>query len=153
INNAIFVHSDLVGNLLFYGPGAGWLTAASAVVSDIVDLTKDIRAGLFKPTLNIIPDQSVRRIEKIDEIESRYYLRFMTEDKPGVLGNVSGILGKFGISIASVNQKERKKAGVVPIVMVLHEAKEKNIRMALERINKLPTIEDKALAIRIEETF
>jgi len=153
INNAIYVHSDLAGSLLFYGPGAGWLSAASAVVSDIVDLTKDIRAGLFKPTLNIIEDNSIKGLLKIDEIESRYYIRFMTEDKPGVLAAVSGILGKFGISIASVNQKERKKAGVVPIVMVLHEAKEKNIRMALERINRFPTIKDKAVAIRIEEAF
>ncbi len=153
INNAIYVHSDLVGSLLFYGPGAGWLSAASAVVSDIVDLTKDIRAGLFKPTLNILPDNSIKGLQKIDDIQSRYYIRFMTEDKPGVMASVSGILGKFGISIASINQKERKKAGVVPIVMVLHEAREKNIRMALARINKLSVIKDEAVAIRIEEAF
>ena len=153
INNAIYVHSDLVGSLLFYGPGAGSLSAASAVVSDIVDLTKDIRAGLFKPTLNILPDSSLKGLRKLGDIESRYYIRFMTEDKPGVLAGVSGILAKFGISIASVNQKERKKAGVVPIVMVLHEAKEKNIRLALARINKLAPIKDDVVAIRIEEEF
>ncbi|MCM8763138.1 MAG: homoserine dehydrogenase [Candidatus Omnitrophica bacterium] len=153
INNAIYVHSDLVGSLLFYGPGAGWLSAASAVVADIVDLTKDIKAGLFKPTLNILPDTSIKGLLKIDEIESRYYIRFMTEDKPGVLASISGILGKFGISIASVTQKERKKVGVVPIVMILHEAKEKNIRQALEQINKLKVVKDEAVAIRIEETF
>jgi homoserine dehydrogenase len=103
--NAIYVGSDLAGSLLFYGPGAGQLSAASAVVADLVDLTQDIRAGLFRPTLKIIPDKSIKRLRKIDEFESRYYIRFMAVDKPGVLAKVSGILAKWGISIASVTQK------------------------------------------------
>lgn len=151
IFNAIYVSSDLAGNLLFYGPGAGQLSAASAVVSDVVDLAHDIKAGLFRPTLNVVPDESIKKLRKIDEIESRYYIRFIALDKPGVLAKISGILAKFGISIASVTQKERHKASIVPIVMVIHEAKEKNLHAALNIIDRMDIIKEKSVAIRIEE--
>jgi homoserine dehydrogenase len=149
--NAIYVMSDLAGNLLFYGPGAGQMSAASAVVADLVDLTKDIKAGLFRPTLNVVEDKSVIKLRKIYDSEGRYYIRFMALDKPGVLAKISGILAKCGISIASVTQKERRKAHVVPIVMIVHEAKERNLRQALEAIDHLNIIKEKSVAIRMEE--
>jgi len=149
--NAIYVSSDLAGNLLFYGPGAGQSSAASAVVSDLVDLTQDIKAGFFRPTLNIVADKTVKKLRKIDDFESRYYIRFMARDLPGVLARISGVLAKFGISIASVTQKERSKTQLVPIVMVIHEAKEKNMREALSIIDRLDAIKEKSVAIRMEE--
>lgn len=151
IFNAVYISSDLAGDLLLYGPGAGQLSAASAVVSDIIDLTQDIKAGLFRPTLNIVPDPSIKRLRKIDDFESRHYIRFMAVDKPGVLARISGILAKSGISIASVTQKERHKAHVVPIVMITHEAKERNLRLALNTIARLDVVKEKPVAIRIEE--
>ncbi|MBM3244665.1 MAG: homoserine dehydrogenase [Candidatus Omnitrophica bacterium] len=152
IFNAIYVSSDLAGNLLFYGPGAGQLCAASAVVSDIVDLTHDIKAGLFRPTLNVIPDDSIKKFRKIDEIESKYYIRFSALDKPGVLAKISGVLAKYSISIATVTQKERHKQSIVPIMMIIHEAKEKDLHEALKAIDRLDVIKEKSVAIRIEET-
>jgi len=151
IFNAIHVSSDLAGDLLFYGPGAGQLSAASAVVADVVDLTKDIKAGLFRPTLNIMADKSIKRLRSIDEFESRYYIRFMALDKPGVLAKIAGILSKFKISIASVTQKERRKSQIVPIVMIIHEASEKDLRSALKAIDQIDAIKEKSVAIRIEE--
>lgn len=148
--NAIYVSSDLAGDLMFYGPGAGQLAAASAVVSDIVDLTQDIKAGLFRPTLNSIQDSSIKSLRKIDEFENKYYIRITAVDKPGVLAKISGILAKFGISIASVTQKEKLRSQVVPVVMVTHEVKEKNLRSALAMIDKLTDIKEKSVAIRIE---
>ncbi len=148
--NAIYVSSDLAGELMFYGPGAGQLSAASAVVSDIVDLTEDIKAGLFRPTLNIVEDNLIKGLRKIDEFENKYYIRIMALDKPGVLAKISGILAKFGISIASVTQKEKLKSQVVPVVMVTHQAKEKNLRAALKMIDRLTDIKEKTVAIRIE---
>lgn len=148
--NAIYVSSDLAGELMFYGPGAGQLPAASAVVADIVDLTQDIKAGFFKPTLNSIQDNSIKSLRQIDEFENKYYIRITVVDKPGVLAKISGILAKFGISIASVTQKEKSKAQVVPVVMVTHEVKEKNLRNALKMIDRLPEIKEKSVAIRIE---
>ena len=120
-------------------------------MADLVDITKDIKAGLFKSVLNTVPDRAGKKLRKIDEIESKYYFRLLTMDKPGVLARVSGILAKFGISIASVNQKERRKAQIVPIVMILHEAKEKNLRQALATIDRLDVVRPKSVAIRIEE--
>lgn len=151
VNNAIYVSSDLAGNLLFYGPGAGQMSAASAVVSDLVAMTQDIKAGLFRPTLNITEDRSITGLSKIDEVAGRYYIRFMALDKPGVLAKISGILAKYGISIASVTQKERCKAQIVPIVMIIHEAVEKNLRAALKAIDQLEIIKEKPVAIRMEE--
>ena len=148
--NAIYASSDLAGDLMFYGPGAGQLAAASAVVSDVVDLAQGIMAGLFRSTLNIIPDNSVKGLRKISEFENKYYIRIMAVDKPGVLAKVAGILSKFGISIASVTQKERLKSQFVPVVMVTHEVKEKNLRGALKMIDKLTEIKEKSVAIRIE---
>lgn len=149
--NAIYVEGDLAGDLLFYGPGAGQLSAASAVVSDIIDLTQDIKAGLFRPMMNIVSDKAVKSLRKIDESFSRYYIRFTALDKPGVLAKISGILAKFGISIASVTQKEKSKAQLVPVVMLVHEAREKDLRNALNMIDRLDAIKEKSVAIRMEE--
>ncbi|HNQ50345.1 MAG TPA: homoserine dehydrogenase [Candidatus Omnitrophota bacterium] len=151
VNNAIAVGSDLAGDLLFYGPGAGQSSAASGVVSDLVDLTQGIKAGLFRPVLNVAADGSIHRLSKIDEIDSRYYIRFMALDKPGVLARIAGILAKSNISIASVSQKAHRRAKAVPIVMVIHEAKERNLREALRIIDKMNIIHEKSVAIRIED--
>jgi homoserine dehydrogenase len=151
IFNAIYAESDLAGDLLFYGPGAGQMAAASGVVSDLIDLTQDIKAGLFRPTMNIVADRSVKRLCGISDYKSRFYIRFMAKDEPGVLAKVSGILAKYGISIASVTQKERSRSHVVPIVMVIHEAKEFDLRSALSAIDRLDSIKEKSVAIRIEE--
>ena len=149
--NAIYVEGDLAGDLLFYGPGAGQLSAASAVVSDIIDLTQDIKAGLFRPMMNIVLDKTVKNLRKIDDSYSRYYIRFTALDKPGVLAKISGILAKFGISIASVTQKGKSKAQLVPVVMLIHEAKEKDLRNALNMIDRIDAIKEKTIAIRMEE--
>jgi homoserine dehydrogenase len=117
----------------------------------MVDLIRDIKAGLFKPTLEIVSDSSIRGLRKISDIDSRYYIRFMVIDKPGVLAKISGLLGRYGISIATVTQKERKKQKVVPIVMITHEVKERDLRDALDRINRLDVVKEKPVAIRIEE--
>jgi len=149
--NAIYVSSDLAGDLLFYGPGAGQLSAASAVVSDLVDLTQDIKAGLFRPTLNTVADKTVKKLRKVDDFRSRYYIRFMVLDKPGVLAKISGVLAKFGISIGSVSQKERNKTQFIPVVMLIHEAREKDMRNALGVINRMDVIKEKPVVIRMEE--
>jgi homoserine dehydrogenase len=149
--NAIYVNSDLAGDLMFYGPGAGQLCAASGVVSDLMDLAQDLKAGMFRPVIRAVPDISITRLRKIDEIESRYYVRLMVYDKPGVLARIAGIFSKHDISIALVNQKERKAQEVVPIVLVLHEAKEKHLRASLQALSKLDVVKHKPVAIRIEQ--
>ena len=151
INNAIYVSTDLAGDLLFFGPGAGKNAAASAVVSDLQDAVRDLEAGLFRKKIFAIEDTTIKKLRRIDQTRSRYYIRFMVVDQPGVLSAISGILAKYDISIASVTQKERKRAKVVPIVMVVHELKEKNLRLALKKIGGLNIVKESPVAIRIEQ--
>jgi homoserine dehydrogenase len=89
-------------------------------------------------------------MKPIEEVISGYYLRFLVDDKPGVLAAMSGILGKHGISIASVIQKGRSH-GPVPLVILTHEAREKEMRLAVAELDKLETTKDKTNIIRLED--
>lgn len=150
VYNAIYVHGDLVGGTLFYGRGAGSKPAASSVVSDIMDVARNIRADATNRLPLYGEDKTIKRLRNIAEIESRYYLRLSVVDKPGGLAKIAAILGRYGISIASVTQKERMQARIVSVVMMTHEAKERNMRLALSKIGKLAVIKRKTVAIRVE---
>lgn len=150
VYNAIYVHGDLAGGTLFYGRGAGSAPAASSVVSDIIDVARNIKNNSVNRVPIYVQDETIRKVRNINEIESRYYLRLSIIDKPGGLAKIATILGQHGISIASLIQKERKQARIVPVAMMSHEAKEKNMRLALEQINKLNVIKKKTVAIRVE---
>ncbi|MEW6096741.1 MAG: homoserine dehydrogenase [bacterium] len=145
VYNAIYIVGDLTGALIFYGQGAGKLPTSSAVISDLINLIHQLDN---KENLYPIPADKLK-IRNMEEVKSKYYIRFSALDKPGVLAAISGILGEYKISIASVIQKERGE--VVPIIMLTHEAKEGNLKNALKKIDKLDTIKDKSLVIRVEE--
>ncbi len=152
--NAIFVNGDAVGSTLFYGAGAGMMPTGSAVVSDLVELCRNIRLGAS----HRVPLLSFQRahiregeIRNIRDIHSTYYLRFGVVDRPGVLSRISGILGDQDISIASVIQKGRQSGGSVPIYMLTHKAREENMQRALQEIDRLPITIDKTILIRIED--
>lgn len=150
VYNAIYVHGDLVGGVLFYGRGAGSKPAASSVLGDIMDVARNIKHNATNRVPLYIEDKTIKKVRDIDEIESRYYLRLSVIDKPGGLANIATILGRHGISIASVAQKERKQAKIVPVVMMTHDAREKNMRLALDAINRLGAVKKKTIAIRVE---
>ena len=151
IYNAIHIEADLVGKQVFYGEGAGKLPTSSAILSDIIDIANIIVYGK-KPTPLIVPERhDIKRIKKMDDIRARYYIHFSAIDKPGVLANIAELLGEHSISIASVVQKERREAHIVPIVMLTHDAKEKNMQSSLKKINKLSTIKKKTVLIRLEK--
>lgn len=152
VYNAIYVSGDLVGEQAFYGEGAGRFPTASAVISDIADLVYAFKQNIPAAKPQFVYKTNIRRIRKIEEITSRYYIRFMAIDRPGVLARISGILGQHKISIASVSQKARKRARIVPIVMMTHEASERSMRLALEKIGRLETIRKKTVAIRVEQS-
>ena len=151
VYNAIYVHGDLVGSTLFYGRGAGQNPAASSVVSDIADVARNIATGTpLRVPLSRPVNRGIRRIRRMGNIETRYYMRFMVKDKPGVLARIAGVLGRHQISIASVHQKERRAARVVPVVMMTHEAKESHVRAALQAIDRLGFVRQPTVAIRTE---
>jgi len=152
--NAIFVKGDAVGSTLFYGAGAGMMPTASAVVSDLVDLCRNIRLGVSRrvPLLSYQPAHlREAEIKNIHDVTSTYYLRFTVVDRPGVLSRISGILGDLDISISSVIQKGRRVEKAVSIYVVTHEAREKNMQKALQVIDRLPVIVDKTVLLRIED--
>jgi homoserine dehydrogenase len=146
--NAVFVRGDAVGDTLYYGRGAGDMPTASAVVSDIANISKAIASGANDSSV-YIGDTSMK-VKKIDDVLSRYYFRVSALDKPGVLSRISGILGENNISIASVLQKARRIGKAVPVVMLTHIAREKDIRRALKKIDRLSIVAEKTKYIRIE---
>ncbi len=150
--NAVYVEGDAVGSTLYYGKGAGKMPTGSAIVSDIIDIARNIKTGAVNRIQGlgtpVIPNL---RIKKMDDVQSSYYLRFSAIDKPGILSRISGILGAHGISIKTVIQKERKKEKAVPLVMMTHKAREKDMVQALKKINRLSVISGKAIYIRVEE--
>ncbi|NQT46530.1 MAG: homoserine dehydrogenase [Candidatus Omnitrophica bacterium] len=150
VYNALYLSGDLIGNSLFYGEGAGKLPTSSAVISDIVELAKNLIFGGSGTIVDPEFDIGIKKVRKRGDFYTRYYLHFSAIDKPGVLARVSGILGKHKISIASATQKERKREKVVPIVMTTHWAKESNMAKALKEIDRLPAIKKRTIAIRIE---
>ena len=148
--NAVYVEGDATGSTLYYGRGAGAMPTGSAVVSDIVDIARDIKknaTGRIPVMVKTIRDV---RIKKIDDVISMYYFRFSALDKPGVLSKISGILGNYNISIASVIQKGRRIDEAVPLVVLTHEAKEKDVRQAINEIDRLSVVKDKTVFIRVE---
>lgn len=152
--NAIFINGDAVGSTMFYGEGAGMMATGSAVVSDILEICRNIMTGACQrvPALSFqYANMRKQAIKKMNDIVSRYYLRFSAVDRPGVLSKISGILGNLDISISSVIQKGREIEGAVPIFMLTHEAKEANVREALDEIDTMPITLDKTVLIRIED--
>ncbi len=149
VYNAVYIVGDKVGPNLYYGRGAGGDPTGSAVVSDIVDMATRIRAE--KPVIRSLSFSGGVKVKKGGESSFPYYMRFMTQDRPGVLSKVSGILAEHNISISAVTQQGRKESGYVPIVMVTHEAVEKDLKKAKEEIDALPFMAGESVRIRIEE--
>jgi len=155
VMNAVLVKGDAAGPTLYYGAGAGGLPTASAVVADLVDVTRLITADPEHrvPHLAFQPDQlSSVPVLSIDEIETSYYLRMRVADKPGVLADITRILADSRISIGAMVQKEPEPGqSRVDIVMLTHRAIEKNVNAAIAKIEKLRTVVGKVTRIRLEE--
>lgn len=149
--NAVFITGDAVGDLMFYGRGAGQMPTASAVWSDVMEIARRLAHGVPALPLDLpIAAASRLALMPMDEIRSAYYLRVMALDRPGVLSQVAGILGQHDISIASVLQKGRAAAEAVPVVMMTHEARERDMRQALAAIDRLSVVAPPTRMIRVE---
>jgi homoserine dehydrogenase len=153
--NAIFVRGDAVGSTLYYGRGAGSLPTGSAVVGDLMSLAvlgSGERACHLSARIPVEP-LPPQRLLPVEEVRTSCYVRFAALDRPGVLSSIAGILGEKGISIASVIQKGRREGGPVPIVMMTHEARERDFREAMEKIGTLAVVAEKPVVIRVEREF
>ncbi len=149
VYNAILVEGDLVGQVLFYGQGAGPLPTSSAVISDIVSEARDIVLNVgsrFQVKLD-----SGALIKPMSEIKTRYYLRLNVADRPGVLAQITKVLGDHQISISSVIQKEADSAAqTAEIVIMTHPAQEKAMQQALEELKHLAVVKEIGNFVRVE---
>ena len=154
VMNAVLVKADAVGPTLYYGAGAGSEPTASAVVADIIDVVRTLTADpenrvphlAFQPqALSDVP------ILAMDDVETAYYLRLLATDKPGVLSDVTRILGDAGISIEAILQKEPAAgAAEVPIIMLTHTVRERQMNAAIGQIESLGSIHGAVTRIRLE---
>lgn len=148
--NAVLLDGDLVGKLLFYGRGAGALPTSSAIVADVIRLAQNIRLGVSQ-TPRLLLERRLA-IKHISEIVTRYYIRLNVADQPGVLAQISRILGDHSISIASVIQKEADaQAQTAEIVIMTHPARESGMQQALRETEALAVTGEISNFIRVED--
>ncbi len=147
--NAVKVRGNAVGEAMLIGEGAGALPTASAVLSDVMEIVGCITYGNRYSSFDI-SNHAKLKLQPIDKIISKYYLRFSVVDKPGILSKLSGILGANSISIASVIQKGRSDSAGVPLVFMTHKAMEKDIQKAVKEINELQVVKGNSILIRVE---
>lgn len=150
--NAVFIKGNAVGDLMFYGRGAGDLPTGSAVVSDLISI---LRSNIDLENINPVVKNNLwdKKIRDIKNVESKYYIRTTVEDKPGVLGDITAIFGDCGVSLRSVIQRgvESPDSDRVTLVLVTHYTKESKITDAIDYICKLKTIKKIDNIIRIED--
>ena len=155
VMNAVLVKGDAVGPTMYYGAGAGAEPTGSAVVADLVDITRLHTADPEHrvPHLAFQPDRmSSLKVLPMDEVVTAYYLRMQVEDRPGVLADISRILADASISINAMVQREPAKGQEqVDIIMLTHQTREKSINTAIGKIEKLPVVTGRVTRIRLEE--
>ena len=144
--NAIFVHGDAAGEVMFYGKGAGELPTASAVVGDIIDVVRNIQYG----SLGRISCSCYKNlpIKSIDDIESRYFIRVSCQDQTGVLGKIATVFGDNEVSISQFIQKDIVD-GNAELVIITHKVFERDIRKSVDALNKLDVVHKVSSIIRV----
>jgi homoserine dehydrogenase len=149
VYNAILVEGDLVGNVLFYGQGAGPYPTSSAVIADVVAVAQDILHGVGN-RLNWLPEKI--DLKPMSELVTRYYVRMSVADKVGVLAAITSILGENNISISAILQKEADEANrSAEIVIMTHPSQEAGMQKALTQMQALPVVKEISNFIRVEE--
>jgi len=147
--NAIYVRGDVVGDTLYYGRGAGQDATASAVLSDLADAALDLKCGKSRVP-PFVPHERKGAVLQMDDVVSRYYLRLTVVDKPGTLAKIADILGDSRIGISSVIQPEGHEGKSVPLILMIHDAKNSAMRGALAKIGRLGVIKAPPRMIRVE---
>jgi homoserine dehydrogenase len=151
--NAITVRGDAVGRLFFHGLGAGQMPTASAVVADLIDTAVGRTAITFRSLELWSQRESAITQRDPNEVTGRFYLRFHVDDRPGVMSEITGVLGRHGISIASVIQHEPANSGenLVPLVIVTHSTTEGATSAAVEQIDRLKSARPGSVRMRIRD--
>lgn len=148
--NAVSVFGNAVGNTVFCGRGAGMMATASAVVADIIEIAQGNSHRIFKTMAMATGTQRKVPIKPIDEVNSRFYVRIMAKDLPGVFATYAQVLAKHNISISGAIQHEWiGPNNTVPVVITTHPTQQKNMTAALKEIERLDVVSQKPICIRI----
>jgi homoserine dehydrogenase len=148
--NAVFVRGDIVGDTLFYGRGAGKDATASAVLSDLADAALDLKFGTKHRVPPFVPHECAGAVAPMDDVMSQYFVRLDVVDRPGVLAKIAALFGQSKIGISSVIQPEGHEGKSVPLIFMIHDARNGAVRKALARIGRLPAVKSKPVMIRVE---
>ena len=147
--NAISVFSHALGHALWYGRGAGRMPTASAVVADLISVAQGLQGLLFEQ-MNVFMDKvPAAEVLPFDQLVSRYYIRLSAKDQPGVLAQVTAILGRHHISVSAINQHEGGENRSVAVVITTHQAIEGEVQAAIKEIDVLAVISSPTVCLRI----
>jgi homoserine dehydrogenase len=149
--NAVLVKGDIVGDTLYYGRGAGRQPTASAVLSDLADVARNLAFKSEQRVPALVRHAQDGKLRPMEDIDARYYLRLSLLDKPGMMARVAKILGDHEISIASVIQKEARAGEYVPVVILTHRAGEGSMQGALKEIDTMDVVSANTVRFRIED--
>ncbi|MFW6256716.1 MAG: homoserine dehydrogenase, partial [Bacillota bacterium] len=148
VYNAVYLQGDAVGDVMSYGKGAGQMPTASAVVADIIQVARCICGQT--PGSSLISSTSLAPIRPIEQVENSFYLRIQVNDRPGVMAQVTKVLGDNHVSLASVLQKHRLSP-VVPLVLITHPVKEKHLNQSLSELKNIDDVIEINSVIRVQE--
>jgi len=150
VYNAVEITGHLCGQVLFHGQGAGREATTSAVMGDVMEIARNL--GQPTPQVPVLPPETHGSIRAIGDLKCKYYLRLNVADQPGVLAEIANILGKGGISLASVLQKDADAAAqTAEIVITTHPAREASLQQALGLVSSLDVVQEVNSMLRIEE--
>jgi homoserine dehydrogenase len=153
VNNGIVVKGDAVGEVMFSGRGAGKMPTASAVISDIIFVARNVAVGVAGkvPAIPYVEDKAQSlKIVPADDIQNRFFVRVTAMDQPGVLAAIARVLADNGISISSVAQNEKEKGSTVPVYISTYKATEKAMRDAVAALERLGSVKPGTLVMRLE---
>lgn len=148
--NAVSVFGNAVGQTMYYGRGAGMMPTASAVVADIIEVAMGNSQNLFNAQTVLSRDATIQKIEPVENLTSRFYIRLMVTDAPGTFAKIANILAEHNISISGILQHEEHDGrGAVPAIVTTHPNLQKNVSAALADLKKLDIVQNEPICIRI----
>ena len=146
--NAVYVYGEAVGQTMFYGPGAGSLPTATAVVSDLMNVLKNMRLGVNGK--GAIAPQFKKKLKEPDEMFSKYFLRLQVKDEVGVFAEITSIFSQHGVSFEKILQLPVKEKGLAEIVLVTHHASLLNYENILLELSDLASVRTVKSSYRVE---
>ncbi|MDW7740366.1 MAG: homoserine dehydrogenase [Bacillota bacterium] len=144
--NAVFIEAAAAGDLMFYGRGAGAKPTASAVLADVIEAARSVSSGLSVDV--VVHTKREKRVVPVYELNSRFYLRFLAEDRPGVFAALANVFGDEQVSLDLVIQK-RRVGNLAEIVLITHDVREESFRKALNKVMEIPAIQPESSMIRL----